>query len=71
MNDLITALQILSKYCDKNKSKFPTHCEHDVMYVTCVKPEDVSKKDLDALGLLGFFPCKDIPGFRSFRFGSS
>ena len=71
MNDLITALQILSSYCNKDTSKFPTHCEHDVMYITCVKPQDVSEKDLQTLELLGFSPSKDIEGFRSFRFGSS
>jgi hypothetical protein len=72
MNDLITALQILSQYCDKSDSVHrPTHCEHDVLYVTCVNPSNVSKDDLKKLEILGFYPDADIKGFRSSRFGES
>ena len=36
MKDLIEALQIFSKYTDTG---WPTHCEHDVMYICGVDPE--------------------------------
>ena len=66
MEDLIKALQIFLKYDD---SKYPTACEHDVMYV-CVEPDKVSDEDIVYLQVLGFFADRDIGSFKSFRFGS-
>jgi hypothetical protein len=68
MKDLIKALEIFLKYCPED-SYAPTHCEHDVLHVTCVEPEKVSPEDIAALEVLGFH--KGEFGFESFRFGSS
>ena len=68
MKDLIEALTILAKYMDLEE-KWPTHCEHDVLYVCHIEPEDVSEEDTKRLEVLGFFPS-DEGGFQSFRFGS-
>lgn len=71
MKDLIEALTILMKY--DNGSKWPTHCEHDIMYITSVNPEDVSKEDKERLEELGFLEGDDSGEniFQSFRYGSS
>ena len=66
MDNLIEALQIMRKYANP---KFPTHCEHDVMYVA-VNPDLVSDDDLVKLAELGF---EEEPGsdmFHSTLFGS-
>jgi len=68
MKDLIEALTILAKYMDPEE-KWPTACEHDVLYVCNVEAEDVSDDDLKRLKELGFSPSED-GGFQSFRFGS-
>ena len=66
MEQLIEALQIFLKY---DNPAYPTHCEHDVMYV-CVDPAVVSEEDKDKLNKLGFFPDDD-EGFQSYKFGSA
>ncbi len=66
MKDLIEALTILSKYEDTD---FPTHCEHDVLYV-CVDPQKVSAEDQRRLKELSFTADESAGFFRSFRFGS-
>jgi hypothetical protein len=65
MNDLIEALQIMSKYTD---AVYPTHCEHDVLYV-CFDNSEVSEEDRERLEVLGFEP-NDDEGFLSYKFGS-
>lgn len=65
MKDLIEALAILSKYSD---TKYPTTCEHDVLYV-CIDPATVSADDLARLAELSFLPNPE-GSFSSFRFGS-
>ena len=67
MKDLIAALQIFAKYAPDEYA--PTHCEHDVMCVTCVQYDDVLDEDKKQLEKLGFI--KSEFGFQSFRFGSS
>lgn len=66
MQDLIRALTILSKY---TAEKWPTHCEHDVMYVM-VDPANVTAEDVAELERLGFEADRDEDHFYSFRFGS-
>lgn len=66
MEYLIKALQILLKY---GNPTHPTHCEHDVLYICGIEPDDVSAEDKVALDELGFF--FEDGGFRSFRFGSA
>ena len=69
MKDLIEALTILLKY--HNGSRWPTHCEHDIMYIVGVDPDDVNEEDKRRLDELGFFEGDDGEGFQSFRFGSA
>lgn len=67
MEKLIEALQIFLKYGDP---EYPTHCEHDTLYVD-IDPEKVSEKDIKKLDKLGFFVDEEDPdGFTSFRYGS-
>ena len=66
MEDLIKALQIFSKYTD---TKFPTHCEHDALYVM-VDPSKVSGEDLEALEGL-HFSAHDGEIFISSWYGSA
>ena len=68
MEDLIKALQIFYTY---STDKYPTHCEHDVLYVTAVEPDVVSNEDTKRLHELGFIPSDEYNCFMSFRFGSS
>lgn len=69
MDDLIEALSIFRKY---TSAKWPTHCEHDVMYVF-VDPDEVDIRDEERLCLLGFVRGEDWdePCFASYRFGSA
>jgi len=68
MEDLIKALQIFLKY---GNPYAPTHCEHDIMYISSdIMPDDVSPEDTKALEELGFFVEEEFGGFASFRYGS-
>lgn len=66
MEDLIKALQIFLKYCNK---KYPTSCEHDVLYVD-IDPSVVSDEDKKTLDELGFFVDEGNDCFASFKYGS-
>lgn len=67
MESLIKALQIFLKY---GNPQYPTHCEHDTLYVN-IDPRDVSEEDLAELSALGFFATNDPDYcFKSFNFGS-
>ncbi len=68
MEDLVKAFQIFLKYSD---DKYPTHCEHDYLYVN-VHPDKVSQEDKAELEKLGFIIDGEYggDGFGSFRFGS-
>lgn len=66
MEDLIKALQIFLKYGNK---KYPTSCEHDILYVD-VAPNIVSDKDKNTLDELGFFVDDENDCFYSFKYGS-
>lgn len=69
MTDLIEALQILLKYGNPN---CPTHCEHDVLMICGIEPQDVSDEDKEKLEELGFFVSDEYGEemFKSFKFGS-
>lgn len=75
MDQLIEALQIMARY---GNVPFPTHCEHDVLYVyPKVAPAQFTAGDVDRLEELGFQvnreageTLEDATGFYSFRFGS-
>lgn len=66
MENLIKALQIFLKYGNPD---YPTHCEHDEMWICGIEPDDVSDEDKKELGELGFFESDDA--FKSFRYGSA
>jgi hypothetical protein len=66
MEDLIKALQIFLKY---GNPQFPTHCEHDILYVQ-ISPDEVSAEDLEELEKLHFSPDEYGVGFSSTYYGS-
>lgn len=70
LDGLIAALQIFRKY---GNPPCPTHCEHDVMYIIGIEPDDVSKEDKVELEKLGFNEGSESGenGFYSFRYGSA
>lgn len=70
MEKLIEALQIFLKYGNPD---FPTHCEHDVMYIAGIDPEDVSEEDIAKLDELGFIISDESGenGFQSYKYGSA
>lgn len=67
MDKLIEGLQILNKY---DNPKYPTHCEHDVLYI-CISPEKVSNEDIKKLDKLGIMADNNEDCFYSYRFGSA
>ena len=70
MKKLIEALQILIKYGDYN---WPTHCEHDVLYIVGINPDDVTEEDKNKLHELGFLIGEETGQklFYSYKYGSS
>ena len=68
MKDLIEALTIFMKYC--GNESYPTKCDHDMLFVNCVAPNEVSDEDKNKLKELGFIPYEDF-AFVSYRFGDN
>jgi len=72
MEDLIKALQILFKYGNPD---YPTHCEHDELWICGINPDDVSEGDIDKLNDLGFIISdefgEDNKQFKSYKYGSA
>ncbi len=68
MENLIKALNILLKYGNPD---YPTHCEHDTLYVCGIESKDVSEADISDLDKLGFFVNEEDGGFMSFHYGSA
>lgn len=68
MKDLIEALQIFSKYTD---TKYPTHCEHDILMIMEVDEDSVTEDEAKRLDELGFFWSEEYECWASFRFGSA
>jgi len=66
MDDLIEAFTIFRKY---GNPEYPTHCEHDELWICGIDPGAVSPDDTARLDQLGFFAADDA--FKSFRFGSA
>ena len=67
MKDLIKALQIFAKYKDE---PWPTHCEHDVLYIVNISKDAMSTDDVAAVESLGFL-WSDSDGWISYKFGSA
>lgn len=66
MEDLIKSLQIFLKY---GNPKYPSCCEHDVMYIH-INYDIVSEEDKIELDKLGFHEDKENNMFKSYRYGS-
>ena len=69
MKDLIEALNIFLKYGDV---AYPTHCEHDIMYIfPAIAYEEFPEDEITRLNELGFIYNSDGDmGFMSWRYGS-
>ncbi len=71
MDKLIEALQIFMKY---GNPAFPTHCEHDILYVyPGVTADEMDEEDVKQLEELHFTPdyeFGDEGGWSSSFFGS-
>jgi hypothetical protein len=73
MDELIEALTILRKYGNPD---YPTICEHDVLMIVGIDPDDVSAEDVAELDRLGFIVDRDdgcYGGgmFISYKYGSA
>ena len=68
MSDLIEALTIFLKY---GNPRNPTHCEHDVLTISEIDPDDVTPEDRARLDELGFIVSESERCFISFRYGSA
>lgn len=62
MKDLINALIILNDVLNNPDSKYPTACEHDVLYVCDVNFNLVTIDMIHTLYKLGFIPGSDEDG---------
>ena len=67
LDGLIEALTIFRKY---GNPSFPTHCEHDVLYVN-ISYSTVHIDDINRLNDLGFTKNEVDIGFKSYRYGSA
>lgn len=70
LDGLIEALLIFRKYGNPG---WPTHCEHDVLTICGINPDEVSETDKERLDDLGFFVGSEYGDemFQSFRYGSA
>lgn len=68
MKKLIEALNIFLKYKD---SKWPTHCEHDILMISEVTFDEVSEEDKKKLNELGFFWNEEYELWTSYHYGSA
>ena len=68
MEKLIEALQIFIKYANPT---YPTHCEHDTLYIMEVSRDMVSSEDHAKLDELGFLWSDGEGCYMSFRYGSA
>ena len=59
MEELIKALTILHGFFMNPDEKYPTACEHDVLYVGEIDYAKMSAKDVQELAKLGFYPGSD------------
>ena len=71
MENLIKALRIFLKY---GNPKYPTHCEHDTLYICGINWSDISEEDQLVLREIGFHDSDeddDNERIYSFRYGHS
>ncbi len=67
MENLIKALQILLKYGNPD---YPTHCEHDILYICGIDTALITVEDLEELDSLGFIIDLEEDDIFSYRYGS-
>jgi hypothetical protein len=67
MDDLIEALMIFRKY---GNPTYPTHCEHDIMYIVGVDLDAITDTDAQRLTELGFHRDED-GSYSSMKYGSA
>jgi hypothetical protein len=68
LSELIEGLQIFLKYGD---AEWPTHCEHDELWICNVDAEVITQEDRDRLNELGFEYDEDDGSYKSYAFGSA
>lgn len=68
MDDLIKALQIFQKYRDESR---PTICDHDILIITSITEDEISREDRKTLNDLGFDWDENEEYWYSFKFGSA
>lgn len=68
MENLIKALQIFMKYSNR---KYPTHCEHDILFIVGYTKEEISENDREELASLGFEWSDEYSTYISFKYGSA
>ena len=68
MKELIEALQMFLAVRD---IAYPTHCEHDEMWICGYALEDFTPEQVQHLDDLGFFWDEDDESFKSFKYGSA
>jgi hypothetical protein len=68
MKELIEALQIFLKYKDE---KYPTSCEHDILFIAGITKDEVSEEDQKRLNELGFLWGTDDYCWISSKYGSA
>jgi uncharacterized protein CbrC (UPF0167 family) len=68
MKELIEALQTFAMY---TQTKWPTHCEHDVLMICDVGRDTMSAADQDYVEERGFLWSDEHECWISFRFGSA
>lgn len=70
MNDLIEALNLVSRYMTEYGLKYPTGCEHDVLWLN-VDVDAIPVNILARLAELSFEPDEEYAGsLVSYKFGS-
>ena len=68
MKNLIEALNIFLKYANED---YPTHCEHDVLWIVGVTEDQVTEEDKVRLIELGFFYSYNDNSWQSYKYGSA
>ena len=68
LSELIEGLQIFLKYGDVG---WPTHCEHDEMWICNVDTDAITVGDRARLEKLGFEYDEDDDSYKSYSFGSA
>lgn len=64
MKELIEALQAIWPFMNKPDTKWPTSCEHDMMYVCDINFDDMSGATVRKIASLGFNPGDGDYDFR-------